>query len=94
MGRHGGEYEEMGIATSIVVFAIGAVLRFATTVHTSNWNIHGIGVILMIVGAVGFVVSLIFWGSWGAFSGSSRRRRTTYRQPDGTIVEEDRTSRF
>ena len=57
----------MGIGTSIVVFAIGAILRFATTVHTTNWNIHTIGVILMIVGAVGFVVSLIFWGSLGGF---------------------------
>jgi hypothetical protein len=84
----------MGIAMSIVVFAVGAILRFATTVHTTNWNIHSIGVILMIVGAVGFVVSLIFWGSWGGFSGSSRRRRTTYREADGTIVQEDHTSRL
>jgi hypothetical protein len=84
----------MGIATSIVVFAIGAILRFATTIHTTNWNVHTIGVILMIVGAVGFVVSLIFWGTWGGFGGSGRRRRTTYREADGTIVQEDRTSRF
>jgi preprotein translocase subunit Sss1 len=90
----GGEYKKMAIATSIVVFAIGAILRFATTVHTSNWNIHTIGVILMIVGAVGFVVSLIFWGTWGGFGGSGRRRRTTYREADGTIVQEDRTSGF
>jgi hypothetical protein len=84
----------MGVATSIIVFAIGAILRFATTVHTTNFNIHTIGVILMIVGAVGFVVSLIFWGSWGGFGGSSRRRRTTYQQADGSIVHEDRTSTF
>jgi hypothetical protein len=84
----------MGIATSIVVFAIGAILRFATTVHTAHWNIHTIGVILIIVGAVGFVVSLIFWGSWGGFGGSSRHRRRTYREADGTIVQEDRTSAF
>jgi hypothetical protein len=84
----------MGIGTSIVVFAIGAILRFATTVHTTNFNIHTIGVILMIVGAVGFVVSLFFWGSWGGFGGGHRRRATTYREADGTIVHEDRTSRF
>jgi hypothetical protein len=83
----------MGIATSIVVFAVGAILPFATTVHTTNWNIHTIGVILMIVGAVGFVVSLIFWATWGGFGGSGRRR-ITYREADGTIVQEDRTSRF
>jgi hypothetical protein len=87
-------WDKMGIATSIVVFAIGAILRFATTVHTTNWNIHTIGVILMIVGAVGFVVSLLFWSSWGGFSGSSRRRRRIYREADGSIVQEDRTSTF
>ena len=83
----------MGIGTSIVVFAIGAILRFATTVHTTNFNVHTIGVILMVVGAVGFVVSLFYWGSWGGFGGT-RRRRATYRDGDGTVVHEDRTSTF
>ena len=36
-----------------------------------------IGVILMVVGAVGLLLSLMFWGSWGGFGGYSRRR-TTY----------------
>ena len=85
----------MGIGTSIVVFAIGAILRFATTVHTTNFNVHTIGMILMIVGAVGFVVSLFFWGSWGGFGGGgSRRRRSTYRDADGSLVQEERASRF
>ncbi|HLI55033.1 MAG TPA: hypothetical protein VKU88_11945 [Acidimicrobiales bacterium] len=70
----------MGIGTSIVVFAIGAILKFATTVHTSSFNIQTIGVILMIVGAVGFVLSLIFWASWGGFGGYRRRRRV-YQEP-------------
>jgi hypothetical protein len=85
----------VGVATSIVVFAIGAILKFATTVHTTNFNIQTIGVILMIVGAVGFFVSLIFWASWGGFGsyGGRRSRRSVYRNPDGSIVEErhDRT---
>jgi hypothetical protein len=83
----------MGLGTSIVVFAIGAILRFATTVHSSNFNIHTIGVILMIVGVVGFVLSLIFWSSWGGFGGT-RRRRSVYRESDGSIVEDHRTSTF
>jgi len=68
----------MGVGTSLVVFAIGAVLRFAVTVTTTGFNVHTVGVILMIVGAVGFVLSLIFWGSWGGFGGGYSRRRTTY----------------
>jgi hypothetical protein len=83
----------VGVATSIVVFAIGAILRFATTVHSTNFNIHTVGVILMIVGAVGFVVSLIFWSSWGGWGGS-RSRRSVYRQPNGTVIEERHDSRF
>lgn len=83
----------MGVATSIVVFAIGAILKFATTVHSNDFNIQTIGVILMIVGAVGFVVSLIFWSSWGGLGGW-RRSRTVYRQPDGSIVEERHNSTF
>jgi hypothetical protein len=85
----------VGVGTSIVVFAIGAILRWATTVHTTNFNIQTIGVILMIVGAVGFVVSLIFWASWGGFGsyGGRHSRRSVYRDTDGSIVEErhDRT---
>jgi hypothetical protein len=68
----------MGVATSIVIFAIGAILDFATNVHSSSFNIQTIGVILMAVGAVGFVVSLFFWASWGGFGGF--QRRTVYRE--------------
>jgi hypothetical protein len=98
----------VGVATSIIVFAVGAILRFATTVHSTSFNVHTVGVILMIVGAVGFVISLIFWASWGGF-GSWHRSRTVYRQSAGTtygqqpgtyvqpgadIVEERHESRF
>jgi hypothetical protein len=84
----------MGVGTSIVVFAIGAILRFATTVSTSNFNIHTIGVILMIVGAVGFLVSLVFWSSWGGFGGYSRRRRSVYRDGSGTVVDEQHNASY
>ena len=77
----------MGVSTSIIVFAIGAILRYATSVQSTHFNIQTIGVILMIVGIVGFVVSLVFWASWGGFGGM-RRRRTVYDQRDGTVVED------
>jgi len=78
----------VGVGTSIVVFAIGAIMRFAVSARTTNFSIHTIGVILMIVGAVGFVISLLFWSSWGGFGGG-RRRRSVYHRPDGTVVEEE-----
>jgi hypothetical protein len=41
----------------------------------------------MIVGAVGFVVSLFFWSSWGGFGGTGGyRRRTVY---DGSSYIDD-----
>ena len=83
----------MGIATSIIVFAIGAILRFATTVHSSSFNIHTIGVILMVVGVVGILVSVIYWSAWGGFGGGSRSR-TTYRSSDGRVVEEHHHSAY
>jgi hypothetical protein len=76
----------MGVGTGIVVFAVGAILDFGVKVHTKGFNLHTIGVILMAVGAVAFVLSLIFWSSWGGF-GTVRRRRTVV--SEGGYVRDD-----
>ena len=57
----------VGISASLVLFAIGAFLDFAVDVTTSGLNLHAVGVILMVVGSIGFLLSLIFWSSWGGF---------------------------
>lgn len=54
----------MAIGTSLLLIAIGAVLRFAISVSTSGFNVHTIGVILMIVGAVGLLLSLLWMTVW------------------------------
>jgi sulfite exporter TauE/SafE len=59
----------MGIGTSLLLIAVGAILRFAVTVSTSGFNLQTVGVILMIVGAVGLVISLLWIAVW-----SDRRR--------------------
>lgn len=61
----------MGIGTSIVLFAAGAILRFAVSIHTANVNWYVVGDILMVVGVVGLVISLIWIAT------SSRRGTTT-----------------
>jgi uncharacterized membrane protein len=63
----------MGLGTSIFLIAVGAILDFAVNWQTRWVNLHTVGVILMIVGAIGLVFSLIFWNSWGGFG-----RRDTY----------------
>jgi hypothetical protein len=83
----------MGFSTSIVVIAVGAILRFAVSVTTTGFNLHTIGLILIIVGAVSLLLSLAFWNSWGGFGGSGGTRRQKRVTPDGAggYVEEERT---
>jgi hypothetical protein len=81
----------MGIGTSLVLIALGAILKFAVTVTSSGFNIQTVGVILMIVGGVGFVISLFFWSSWGGFgSGSYQRERRVTNDGRGGYVEHER----
>ena len=54
----------MALGTSILLIAVGAVLRFAVSVTTSGFSIHTVGVILMIVGAVGLLLSLLWMTIW------------------------------
>jgi hypothetical protein len=58
----------MGISLSLILAAAGAVLIWAVNATVSGVNIHTVGVILLIVGIVGFVSSLAFWSSWGGFN--------------------------
>jgi protein-S-isoprenylcysteine O-methyltransferase Ste14 len=54
----------MAIGTSLVLIAVGAVLRFAVSVSTSGFNVHTVGVILMIVGGIGLILSLLWMALW------------------------------
>jgi hypothetical protein len=68
----------MGIGVSLILIAVGAILTWAVETTVSGVDINAVGVILMIVGFVGLVISLIFWSSWGAgVPGGAGRRRTT-----------------
>jgi hypothetical protein len=85
----------MGIGTSIVLIAVGAILAFAVHVtNTSGFDLHTIGWILMIVGALGIFLSMAFWGSWGGWGFTTRDRyvdRTVTRDP-GLSSDSSRSS--
>lgn len=49
----------MGIGPSIVLIAIGAILKFAVTASVSGLKLETIGVILMVVGGLGLLISLM-----------------------------------
>jgi hypothetical protein len=53
------------LPVSLVLIAIGAVLVWGVTTDAEGLNVDAIGVVLMVVGVLGFVLSLIFWDRWG-----------------------------
>lgn len=67
----------MGIGVSLLLIAAGAILVWGVTGELAGVDVDAIGVILMIVGAAGLLISLIFWSSWGG-PGYFGRRRETY----------------
>jgi hypothetical protein len=50
----------MTIGGSLLLIAVGAILRYATNLNVQGIEIDTIGLILMIVGIVGFVIGLIY----------------------------------
>ena len=64
------------VGAAAALIAVGAVLTWAVSASGSGIDINVVGVILMVVGIAGFVLSLLFWSSWGGPVGA--RRRTTY----------------
>jgi len=77
----------MSIGASIFLLVIGAILTFAVNVTTEGFNINTVGIILMVAGVVGLLLSLLFWSSFSPY----RRRSAGY--PDERVVEERRIER-
>ena len=48
----------MGIGTSIFLIAVGAILRYAVNLNVQGVEIDTVGLILMVVGIIGLVISL------------------------------------
>lgn len=84
----------MGIAFSILIAAVGAILRFATTVPADQhgFNIQTGGLILMIAGAVGLVLSVVFWSRFSPLGrhdqSTSRREESVSSDGQGRVVDE------
>ena len=78
----------MGLGVSIFLIAVGAILTWAVNATVSGLELQTIGVILMVVGALGLVLSMIFWSSWGGFHGETRRT-TVRRRP--ALADDDRS---
>ena len=73
----------MTIGSSIVLIAIGAILKWAVTAHVSGFDIHTAGVVLLVVGILGLILSLAYTFMWA-------ERARTRRQ---VVVHDDRDPR-
>ncbi len=75
----------MTIGTSIVLIAIGAILKYAVTAHVSGINLQTAGTVLLVLGVVGLILSVIYTFVW------SRSRSHTTRE---VRVHDDPTARY
>ena len=66
----------MTLGVSLLLVAAGAILIWGVTGEASGIDIDAIGVILIVVGIIGFILSLVFWDRWGW--GGPMRRRSAY----------------
>jgi hypothetical protein len=75
----------MPLGTSLFLIALGAILRYAVTASVSGLSITTIGLILMIVGAAGVALSILYMLSWGprrrAVASERVVERDPYREP-------------
>ena len=76
-----------GLGVSIFLVAVGAILAFAVTATAEGFDVNTVGVILMIVGGIGFLASMIFWAPWAPYG---RDRRTVVRDGGGRTVVRER----
>jgi hypothetical protein len=79
----------MSTGTCITLIAVGAILRFAITSSGSSHglNVHTVGVILILVGVLGLVLSLVVWGP---LNPARRRRGQPVGYQDGLPLVEER----
>ena len=94
----GGNCRFVAFPISLLLIAIGAILIWGVTTDAEGLNIDAIGVVLIVIGLLGFLLSLLFWDRWGGgyfrrgpYEGDAVvRRRTAYpARRRARVVEED-----
>lgn len=79
-----GKWVPMSIGASIALIAVGAILRYAIDASLEGVELATVGLILMIAGIIGLVISLILFanqsrGGRGGDRGDVVERRRVYR---------------
>ena len=64
----------MTIGSSILLIAVGAILKWAVTAQVKGFDIQTAGTVLFVVGLVGLVLSLIYIFWWARRDGYNETR--------------------
>jgi hypothetical protein len=90
----------MTLGVSLLLVAAGAILIWGVTGEAQGIDVDAVGVILIVVGVIGFILSLVFWDTWGRgpigrrvryVEGDAPVRRTAVEAPPARrrVVEEE-----
>ncbi len=63
----------MGIGVSMLLIAGGAILAWAVHRSPAGLDVNTVGVILLVIGIIGLVLSVMFWSTWWGPGGFRRR---------------------
>jgi hypothetical protein len=73
----------VGFGGSLFLIAVGAILAFAVSVEAEGFNLNTIGIILMVVGALGAILTLV------AMNITKKEQRTEYVEKDLDVDSRD-----
>lgn len=73
-----------GFGGSLFLIALGAVLAYGVTVDAEGFNLNTIGIILMVVGGLGAILTLV------AMTATKKEERTEYVRREVDLDTHDR----
>ena len=73
----------VGFGGSLFLIAVGAILAFAVSVEAEGFNLNTIGIILMIVGALGAILAMV------ALTSTKKEQHTEYVKKDVDVDTRD-----
>ena len=63
----------MGIGVGLFLVALGAILTFAVEIDASGLDLDVVGVILMVIGGIGLILSALFWSNFSPYRRGGER---------------------